>query len=88
MASCKTIEARADRDYAQLQKAWADLERARGRLFSVKRASRQIRSQPTVKAGTKARAAVAQADAKVKAISARVTRSFNAVKKCHRRKVP
>jgi hypothetical protein len=85
-ATCTGVEQRADREYSRFQSAHADLERARKRLFSVKRATRQIRSQPTVKSSTKARVAVDQADSKVRLASDRVSRAFLAVKKCHRRK--
>jgi len=85
-ASCASIEARADREYSRFQSAHADLERARKRLFSVKRATRQIRSQPTVKSSEKARVAVDQASHKVQLASDRVSRTFAAVQKCHRRK--
>jgi hypothetical protein len=84
--SCTGVERHADREYSRFQAAHADLERARRRLFSVKRATRQAKFQPTVKSSEKARVAVDQADRKVLLASERISRAFAAVQKCHRRK--
>lgn len=81
--SCKLIQARTGRDYKALWKAWDKYDAALARVGNLKVYGRGS----TVKAGTKARAAVDQADREVRAASAKVERSLAAMNKCLRRTI-